>query len=87
MFFEWYDNRLHQGLTDVYRHDISGRQKLAEIVQELQDSEAFWKLLVAYEDEVDSAKEDRDRSFAALLALLARVYAAGSLRGCRVIDL
>jgi len=84
--FEWYQNRIEDGLQAVYQRDCTERQKIAEIIQEMNDSNMFWKLMAAYTTEIEAVPSDYDRSNDALKALLARIYIAGTLRGAAAIE-
>lgn len=82
--FEWYENRIERDLQILYRHDLAERQKIVEIIDEMHDSNLFWKLSAAYENAVETTADPTVKA-QALDAFLARIYIAGSLRGFRVL--
>lgn len=85
--FEWYENRIEESLQGVYQHDRADRQKIVEVIEELNDSNMFWKLMAAYTNEAEAAENDPVRQNDALMAILARLYIAGTMRGAAVIEL
>ena len=85
--FEWYQNRIEDGLQAVYQRDRAERQAIVGIIQEMNDSGMFWKLMAAYTNEIEAAPSDFESNNEALKALLARVYIAGTLRGAAAIAL
>ena len=84
--FEWYENRIESDLQRLYRAHANERQYVSEIIEELNDSNMFWKLHASYTNASEGSKKEDD-GHDALMALLARVYIAGSLRGHAVMEL
>jgi hypothetical protein len=84
--FEWYENRVEEGLAKLYHVDVSQRQKIVGVIREMDDSTLFSKLRSHYTDAQEAATDDETREDA-LMALLARIYIAGTLRGCKAVDL
>ena len=82
--FEWYDNRVQMGLERLHRDDLAQRQKILNIIEELKDARLFWKLLAKYHLAVETQGAGAGND--ALLALLARIYIAGTERGFAVLD-
>jgi hypothetical protein len=87
--FEWYENHIEEGLAKLYRVDVAQREKIVAIIRELDDSTMFWSLMTKWEDATEIAKREKDEpaEHEALMALLARVYIAGTLRGFQAVDL
>ena len=87
--FEWYENRIEEGLAKLYRVDVAQRQKIVEIIRELEDSTMFWGLLGKWGDTTEVAQREKSEpgEHEALMALLARIYIAGTLRGFQAVDL
>lgn len=83
--FEWQDNRCEKALRTVWKYDISNRQKLVMVARDLEASETYWRLMAKFTDAFDAAKGRGDEGNV-LLALLARVYAAGTMNGYRTIE-
>lgn len=84
--FEWYENRIEEGLSKLYRVDVCQRQKIVEIIREFEDSTMFWSLIAKWDDAYAAEKVD-EAKHQVLMALLARVYIAGTLRECQAVDL
>ena len=82
--FEWYDNRVQTALERLHRDDLAQRQKILNIIEELKDARLFWKLLAKYHLAVETQGAGAGND--ALLALLARIYIAGTERGFAVLD-
>ena len=87
--FEWYDNEVEESLAKLYRVDITQRQRIVEIIGAMRDSNLFWKMMNAYDGALDEAeaKENVPGKRDVLLALLARMYIAGSLTKDLAVDL
>ena len=74
--FEWYENRVEEGLGKLYISDQPKRQIIVGVIRDMKDSALFWKLYSSFQDSYDEAKDD-DAKHDVVMAFMARVYIAG----------
>ncbi len=86
--FEWADNSVQESLKRLRKGETEydGKQKIGEIMDEVANSHLFWKMHAQYETAHDECKGDGSKEINVLLALLARMYIAGSLLSVPVIE-
>jgi hypothetical protein len=82
--FEWCDNQVQKSFQILQANDLSHRHSIIEILEEMHDSRTFRSLMDGYNCAVEEAVEDDTTKKKALMALLARVYIAGTLRDSEV---
>ena len=84
--FEWYTNKIQRDLQELYREDVKQRQMIVEVIEEMTDSNLFWRLISSYDDAVmERGEAGSEEKHNLLMALLARVYIAGTCRGGRLL--
>jgi len=88
LIFDWAENSVQESLKQLRKGETEydGKQKIGEIMDEIANSHLFWTLFAKYETAHQECEGNTAKQTDHILALVARMYIAGSFLPRPVID-